>query len=426
MSLARRIGDSSTAFPAKLAILAGVALALRVVYGLSLNEPAGDATFYHEVANLVADGTGYQDPFLGVPTAAHPPLFPLLLSVVSLLGGTGQVAHQVAGCGLGAMTVVLIGLAGRRLDGAQAGLVAAALAAVYPPLIANDSLLYSESAYGAAMALVLVVALWAWDRPSGKRALALGAVVGVAALGRGEALLLVPLLAVPLALRPSDRSWGRAALVCVGTALVLLPWTVRNWVAFDRPVLISTNDASVLAGANCASTYGPLLGQWDIKCLGAPASDNEAVVAERWRERGLRFARDHAGELPKVVAARVGRTWSIYGVREQVNLNSFLRGSPAWIEWLTVAGFAITAALALAGAAVLRRRSGPLWILFAPAVVVTVTSAVGYGTPRFRQAAEVSIVLLAGVALSAAMSILRERRGSPSARSRDTVITGSR
>ena len=34
-------------------------------------------------------------------------------------------------------------------------------------------------------------------------------------------------------------------------------------------------------------------------------------------------------------------------------------------------------------------------------IVVTLTSAIGYGTPRFRHAAEVSIVLLAGVALSA-------------------------
>ncbi len=83
---------------------------------------------------------------------------------------------------------------------------------------------------------------------------------------------------------------------------------------------------------------------------------NEAVVAERWRNDGLRYAREHAGEVPKVVAARVGRTWSIYGVREQVDLNSFLRGSPRWLEWLTVASFAAAVALAVAGAALVWRR----------------------------------------------------------------------
>ncbi len=417
----------TSAFPVKLAALACLAFALRVVYGLSLEEPFGDATFYHEVANRIADGDGFQDPFLGVPTAAHPPLFPLLLSIVSFVGLTTKDAHQIAGCALGGLTVVLIGLAGRRLAGARVGLIAAAVAAIYLPLIANDSLLYSESAYGAAIALVLLAALWAWERPSGGRALALGAATGLAALGRGEALLLVPLLAVPLALRRPQRSWQRAALVCVGAALVVLPWTVRNWIAFDRPVLISTNDASVLAGANCDSTYGRLLGQWDIGCLEGKVGPNanEAVVAERWRDDGLRYARDHAGELPKVVAARVGRTWSIYGAREQVDLNHFLRGSPKWVEWLTVASFAIAAALAVAGALLVARRSGPLWILLAPIVVVTITSAIGYGTPRFRQAAEIPIVLLAAVALGAALDALRQRRGGASARPKDVMLTGS-
>ncbi len=426
MTSVRRLADSSTAFSAKLLALAGVGFTVRVVYGLSVGEPFGDATFYHEVANRLADGEGYQHPF-GVPTAAHPPLFPLLLSVVSFVGMTSKDAHQMAGCALGGMTVVLIGLAGRRLAGSRVGLVAATVAAVYLPLIVNDSLLYSESAYGAAIALVMLIALWAWERPTGRRALALGAATGLAALGRGEALLLVPLLAVPLALRRPDRSWQRAALVCLGAALVVLPWTARNWIAFDRPVLISTNDASVLGGANCDSTYGRLLGQWDIGCLHGRVGPhtNEAVVAERWREDGLRYAGDHAAEVPKVVAARIGRTWSIYGVREQVDMNNFLRGSPRWLEWLTVASFAAAAVLAIVGAALIARRPGALWILLAPIVMVTITSAIGYGTPRFRQAAEVPIVLLAAVALSAGVDALGRRRGRPSTRARDIMLTGS-
>ena len=426
MTSVRRLADSSTAFGAKLLALAGVGFAVRVAYGLSVGEPFGDATFYHEVANRLADGQGYQHPS-GVPTAAHPPLFPLLLSAVSFVGMTSKDAHQIAGCALGGLTVVLIGLAGRRLAGSRAGLVAAMVAAVYLPLIVNDSLLYSESAYGATIALVLLIALWAWERPTGTRALALGAATGLAALGRGEALLLVPLLAVPLALRRSDRRWQRAALVFVGAALVVVPWTGRNWIVFDRPVLISTNDASVLGGANCDSTYGRLLGQWDIGCLRGRVGpgENEAVVAERWRDAGLRYAREHAGEVPRVVAARVGRTWSIYGAREQVRLNSFLRGSPSWLEWLTVASFAAAAALAVAGAILVKRRSGPLWILLAPLVVVTITSAVGYGTPRFRQAAEVPIVLLAAIALSAGLNALRQPQAHASPRPGNVMLRGA-
>ena len=46
----------------------------------------------------------------------------------------------------------------------------------------------------------------------------------------------------------------------------------------------------------------------------------------------------------------------------------------------------------------------------APPVLVTITSAIGFGTPRFRQAAEIPIVLLAGVALSALLQTRADRR----------------
>src|SRR5215208_6025695 len=102
MSAARRLADPAYGFAAKLFALAVAGFALRLAYGLSLADPSGDAVFYHRVANALADGRGFADPFLGGPTAAHPPLFPLLLSVVSLLGGTGVTAQQAAGCAVGA------------------------------------------------------------------------------------------------------------------------------------------------------------------------------------------------------------------------------------------------------------------------------------------------------------------------------------
>ena len=55
----------------------------------------------------------------------------------------------------------------------------------------------------------------------------------------------------------------------------------------------------------------------------------------------------------------MGRTWSVFRTREQVHTNHFLRGSPLWLEWLTVASFALAAALAVAGALLVARRRGP-------------------------------------------------------------------
>jgi 4-amino-4-deoxy-L-arabinose transferase-like glycosyltransferase len=444
MSALSRLGDPADRFILRLVAIALCAFGTRLLYGFSLDEPGGgDALWYHRVANGFADGVGFINPFLFTPTAAHPPLFPLLLSAVSFFGGTSLAAHQVAGCAFGAATALVVGLAGRRLAGPPVGLLAAGGVAIYLPLIANDSLLMSESVYGLTVALVLLAALRMLDRPSRWRALTLGLAIGLATLARAEALLLVVLLGVPVVMRAEERDrWPRLAIVFIGAVLVVSPWTARNWSVFDRPVLVSTNNGSVIAGANCETTYGRYLGQWDFGCLrdtsasGVRLEDevralrravkrgttrnfrrsfgNEAVQSALEREHGLRYARDHLDELPKVVAARIGRTWSLYRPQDQINFDRAEHGASSLRGWLTLFSYGAAAALALVGALLLRRRHGPVIVLAAPVVLVTVTSALGFGTPRFRQAAEISIVLLGSVAAADGLAALRRRLGRAS------------
>ena len=59
---------------------------------------------------------------------------------------------------------------------------------------------------------------------------------------------------------------------------------------------ISTNDSTVLAGANCPLTYhGIDLGGWNIDCISKRRDDNEARQAAIWRREGVDYARDHVG-----------------------------------------------------------------------------------------------------------------------------------
>jgi hypothetical protein len=55
--------------------------------------------------------------------------------------------------------------------------------------------------------------------------------------------------------------------------------------------------------------------------------------------------------------------------------------------------------LAAYGAWLLRSRGAVAWVLVAPFVMVTLTTLLGYGTARFRHAAELALVVLAAVAL---------------------------
>jgi 4-amino-4-deoxy-L-arabinose transferase-like glycosyltransferase len=408
-------------FPSRLAAIALAGLAVRVLYTVLVGRHSpgvGDYFFYQGAANELADGRGYIDPFLstaGHPysTALHPPAWPFLLAIGSKLGATSFLAHRLVGCLVGAVVVAELGLLGRRVGGDRVGLVAAGIAAAYPTLIAADGSLMSETLYGAFVAAALLLAYRLLDRPSTWTAAALGATIGLSALTRGEGLLFLPLLALPVAWRGGLGRAFRLTAAVAGAAIVIAPWTARNWITFDRPVLLSTNDSTVLAGANCSPTYhGSDLGFWRLDCVSERRPGlNEAEQAAIWRREGRVYARDHAGRLAAVVApVRVLRAWDLWQPRRQTRL---AEGRSVRVTQAGTAVFYVLAALAVYGLVLLRRRGATLLVLLCPIVVVTLSSAASFGLPRFRQAAELALVVLAAVAVDA----LAARRAAVSARS---------
>jgi 4-amino-4-deoxy-L-arabinose transferase-like glycosyltransferase len=420
-----------------LAGLGALAFTARLVYGLAAPDPAGfgDDAWYHVVANNLASGRGFSNPLyslspdgkqiLGtggepVPTAFHLPLFPAVLALGSELGADSYRAHQAMGWAFGAGTVMTIGLIGRRLGGPRTGLIAAAIAALYLPLIINDSLGMSESLYGLLIALVILAALRLLELPLARRAVALGIALGLAALTRQEALLLV-LLLLPVVLRAGGPRWRNAGLLAATVALLTAPWAIRNTVEFDQPVLLTTGEGSVIGCANGhESYYGHIVGGCDHDPRSTRAGRsgilNEADKSDVWRRDGLRYAADHVTRVPLVMAARIGRTWALYPLspRAKANFGAYLFRHIYALEYVALASYAVVLGLAATALPLLRRRSGfPLWLLVAPIVLVTLVSAFGYGDSRFRQAAEVPLVLLAAVAVDRLWTRWRTRSAEP-------------
>src|SRR3954451_6223834 len=155
------IGRAGPRFPRRRGAVAAAGHAVRLVYVLALTphlRGLGDATYYHELANRLADGAGFVDPGNGTPTALHPPLFPLLLALPSLLGLDSYTAHRVAVCLIGTGTIVVVGLVARHLASERAGLIAACLAAACPTLISADGAVMSETLLGLLVALCMLAA----------------------------------------------------------------------------------------------------------------------------------------------------------------------------------------------------------------------------------------------------------------------------
>ncbi len=413
-------------------IAAAVVVAVAVRWAVTLrwyrDLPLGptDNFFYHQQANLLADGHGFVNPFAwlrgeSVPTAAHPPLYPLYLAAWSLVGVDTPLGHRLVSGLVSAVVVVPVGLLVRRLAGDRAAVAAALAAALVPALWLNDGLILSESLYVTLAGWTLWQAHRVADDPRTREVVALSVLLAAGALTRSEALLLYPVLLVVLvATRRSLEPRVRVTRIAVAAAVavvVLAPWVVRNLRTFEEPTFLAVGPGYVLEFANCDDTYGgPLLGYWSASCDATPWPDgDESVVGAHKLDVALDHITSHPGDQPRVVAARVGRLWGLFRPFQTADFDVFFERRPRravdaglWIHWLTMAA-------AVLGAVSLRRRGITLVPTLAFVAVATWTAAISFGITRYRIGADVALVVLAGVAAGELLDRFRPAASSVTA-----------
>lgn len=416
-------------FAWSLATITAAALVLRVVYILVERrdlEFTGDAFVYHEGANLLADGRGFISPVeleqsgRAAEGADHPPAYLVFLAIPSFFGLDSELAHLLWSCAAGAVTVALTGLLGRAVAGNRVGIVAAVLAAVYPNVWAHDGALLSETLALTVTTATLLLAYWYLESPGPGRLAAMAATAGVAALCRSELILLFPLLVVPLALRVRAVDLKRRvqwlATAGTATALVLAPWVVFNLTRFEEPVLLSSQFGGTLAVANCDDTYyGQFLGYWSLQCSlstaqkanreGLDQSEEEVLL----REQALDYISDHKDRVPAVVAARWGRLIGVFRPSSYINLEQLPEGRERWLAYANLVSLWVVIALAVAGAVLLWRRKRPVLPLVVTPAIVLIAVTVAFYNPRYRAAAETSLVVLAAVAVERGIARLQRR-----------------
>ena len=406
----------------------------------------GDPLFYHTTANMLAEGKGFLEPLSWIAhgkriaSALHGPMYPMMLSLTSRFGGITYFDHKMLSLIIGSATVLVVGAIARRLGGPWAGLIAGALAACYPNLWMIDGVLFPEGLF----ALLTTTSVWAvfeWRDRSRRALFALGAggLVGLAALTRGEGLLLGPLMIAPWFL--TDRAWplrrrvAHLALAAAACVAVITPWAVRNSDRFNVAVPLSTNGNELIVYANCDETYsGKFLGFWLFDCqdqiraeIGGDPPGDEAEKSNYWRARGLEYAKDHASQLPKVVAARVGRQWELFRPWQNTEFAAIEGRNVNWARIGLGYYYGLVAA-GILGFLHLRRRRAKVWPLLAQIVSVTITAAYAYGTTRFRAPAEPVLCVFAGVGLTPLLgrAVARLREGSREVTdSRAFVLGGS-
>jgi 4-amino-4-deoxy-L-arabinose transferase-like glycosyltransferase len=404
-----------------LAVITAVGLIARIAYVIWMRSvPISiDGAQYHYRALALANGDGFVNPLFQLlahsgkapPDASQAPGWSVILAVATKLGVRSVLSQQIVSCCVGAAAIFMSGLAGRSVFGAKAGLVGAGLVAVYPNVWLYERELVSEplAILGAATCIWLAYRFLA--APTAWKAVGLGVTIGLFALARSEEFSLLVFLLVPLLWSLRTIAWRRrlswfvfAGIAC---AVVIAPWSIYNTARFHHPVALSTGLGASMSAGNCPPTYsGPLLGYYHTGVFNEctrTASSNQAVADKQLRTDAVDFMRAHLSRVPIVVAARIGRTFSVFRPFQQVHLEAE-RQTKLWVLRLALFSYWLLLLPAAAGLVLARRNKIRVFPLAAFPIIVVLSVAFAIGAVRYRAAAEVPLVLLAAYAISVVTS----------------------
>lgn len=231
------------------------------VYKASGDWLRGDNSLYEIPAWNLAAGNGlsfardeFDDPFLtDLHHAAHPdtvdkrfvpattlPIgYSLFLAAIYSVFGRNQLAAVIAnGFLLGAAIVAMYFLVRRAFGESREALIAMTLVAIFPFWAFWAALILSDTLHFALLtffALIFFV-----DKPSLRRVVSAGLVLGLATVVRPYALLLpFALFAGGWWFRNQTFDWRKTAIVFVLCWSVIGIWAARNYYQFGQPMLTS-------------------------------------------------------------------------------------------------------------------------------------------------------------------------------------------
>ena len=377
---------------------------------------AMDSKEYDRWAMEIAGGN-----WIGSEVFFQAPLYPYVLAVVYALFGHKLVAVYVLQIVVATAGIWAIHRAARAMAGERLALIAAGLAAAYGPFVFHDVQLLKESfAVAVAAGLLFALAIATTKR----QWVAAGALLGVLALLRENALLLVPFL-LPLCRlnAPTLRSAaGHASAFVVGMVFVLSPVVIRNGLV-GGTWLPTTYQGGVnfYIGNNPSAdgTYRPIVPGKQTPALErrepARIAEQESgrkltpgEVSSFWFRRALRFATEQPLDFARLQLRKLGRFFDWYEQPDAVDYY-WVRGiSPVYR--LPLIEFATLSVLAVAGLWLSRRDL----LRFAPCLFFAVgwmaTTVVFFLFSRYRLPLVPAILPLAAIPVASGWDAWRARR----------------
>lgn len=285
-----------------IALLAG--LAVRVgVWRMSLPEvQVNDGWHYLELAKKLYMHQLYVDSGY----AFWPPGAPLIYAAfMYLVGGPAWIAVFV-NCAFFVLTAIAIRTICDLLHFTRSqSALTVGIMAFWPELFLTAAQVSKETLLVGMLPTVLALLL----SPRRWAALAAGAICGVTILTQPSLMLLplflgAALVTIPL---PSKTIVIRTAFLCIGAALVIAPWSFRNYRIFGEWVSISTNAGLVLHAGNQPAMVKPLGEMGGFLTPPAPAAPfkNDLLLSRWHKDQAIRFIVDNKTDFVKLVWTRM-------------------------------------------------------------------------------------------------------------------------
>lgn len=279
---------------------------------------------YNRIAQSILAGHGFSMPYMMVTYYSYvTPLHAWVSAAGFWLTGS-QVPLMLAQMAAGAGLAVAVAAISQRIFGNwMAAAVAGILIAIHPAFVLYNSTKAHSLAFDALFfALALLQSFRLAERPTLRRALVFGLIIGIGTLSRGTVIIMGPLGALWLLARSPGESrkilFRNLVFAGLLAAVIIAPWTIRNSLIHHRFVfLISTESEDFWLGNNPHATGHTLIDGENTVFSSLPPEEradlyrqpNEMAQADWFSQRSRAFVKAHPGEFLRLWAVKFFHFW---------------------------------------------------------------------------------------------------------------------
>lgn len=368
------------------------------------------------------------------------PFYPIFLAVIYRIFGHELFFARLAQMLLGALVCVMVYLLALRIFNKRTAIISSLLAALYGPFLywSGEILIVTLIVFLDLAALLIL--LRAFDKPRKLLWLFGGVVLGLSSIARPNVLIFVPWVVLLIflmnilkeanATRKQRLTYSLSFLA--GLLLVVSPVTIKNYIAADDFVLISSQGGiNFYMGNNpdadgktpqppgrVQSRGGFLDDAWMASVVLAEEAAGQTLkpsqVSQYWYKEGVKFISQKPGAWLKLVSKKLAYFWTGVEVTNNEDTYYFTRFSKVlgllmWQKGIALP-FGIICPLALVGIIVTRKQWKRLLLLYGFIFFYMVSVLLFFVCARYRLPVIPVLLIFAGYTISYWYDRLRLRQ----------------